>query len=59
MADASVPVLEFLLRADGLGEFVLWAQDVLVGDRSPVPMLDGNPGVVVARGVCRVICESS
>jgi hypothetical protein len=35
MADTSGPIPEFLLQADGLGEFVLWAQDVFLGDQHP------------------------
>jgi hypothetical protein len=35
LADAAGPVLHFLLRADSLGEFVLWAQDIFLGDSRP------------------------
>ncbi len=35
LADSSGPILEFLLQAGGLGEFVLWAQEVFAGDLHP------------------------
>jgi hypothetical protein len=35
VADVSGPVCDFLLRADDLGEFVLWAQEIALGDARP------------------------
>jgi hypothetical protein len=35
LADASGPVMDFLLRASGLEEFVIWAQEVFAGDGRP------------------------
>ncbi|XVU29098.1 hypothetical protein ACQPZJ_19165 [Actinoplanes sp. CA-054009] len=35
LTDASGPVLDFLLAAKDLGDFVLWAQDIYAGDEHP------------------------
>lgn len=35
VADVSGPAVDFLLEADGLGEFVLWAQRIYLGDQHP------------------------
>jgi hypothetical protein len=35
LADAAGPILAFLLAAEGLAEFVLWAQEVFAGQEHP------------------------
>ncbi|MBQ0906846.1 hypothetical protein [Micromonospora sp. U21] len=35
VADVAGPAVEFLLRAEGLGELALWAQEIFLGDTHP------------------------